>query len=223
MIIGIVCAHDEEVTLPEVVKSFRKASVPFIAILDQPTSKVRHILQGALETFEMPPGKDEHIYRWGQILELMEWALKRPHGFDWAWRVDADEIWPDIRPAVEKSEEEGCNVINFGICQHTPTTERIGDEQNFIDICPPALEDCSLYLAPYANGYQRAWSLGKNWTHGHGGHSIKRTDAKVMNTDILFDHYPAVDKETLRKKIARKCLEEEKKRGWHVQYQGIKV
>ena len=241
-ILGVIVAHDEVITIPEVIKCFRNNSIPYIAILDNPSPEIRWMLRHAIDTYEMPP-IIPHVYRWAEILQLMDWSIRRPHGYDWVLRIDADEIWPDVRKEVEEAENNGQDIINFGIKNFIPNLEKLPAGLNFIEHCSPAEPGDDLWLPERFTGpgngnlYHRAWSLRKPWLLYGGGHMINRsTNPKIGHADLLatqkkrtkeskliFNHYPAVSREALIKKVNRPLLEHEVKTGWHNQYNKVKA
>lgn len=223
-ILGLVIARDEEVTLPEIVSRFKSESIPFIAVLDNPTKSVRETLKGALDTYELPPfppGR-AHVYRWAEILRLVDFALRRPRGFTWAFRVDADELWPGVRKAVSEAAGAGADVISAGIRNHAPVEAELKSTHNLFKACPVAESGHPLYLPERGNHYHRIWRLDSGqWFFGAGGHQILGRERKVFESPLVFDHFPAVDLAALDRKISRLYLPGERKVGWHNQYDAL--
>jgi len=229
-IIAIVVAHNEEKTLPQVVINLRNQSLPFVAVLDNPTPRVREIMSGAFVTYETEPCQANHVYRWQKILNLIAEAADRQIKADWVFRTDADEFWtgrgqPDMRTVIERAENHGCNVVNFGIRQYAPRVQNYNPlECDPRDSCAVAPPGHVLYMRPFESKYHRAWKPRNGFdTIYYGGHVLVGKGVKPYESEALFDHIPFVDVDTARKKLYRNYTKIEIERKWHIQYKGIRI
>lgn len=218
-ICAIVVAHDEDQILPFAIASI---GLPYIAILDNPTAAVREATKGAWHIMETPPQKGPHVYNWQRILDMIKEAALFAHskGFQWVLRVDADEDWSGAIPAIEAAAAAGCNVCNFLIAQHSPLAEQASafNPQHQRRTQPGS----PIHLEPDGNFYHRAWAVdGNKFNIGAGGHVILRHEQRVHESGVYFNHYPAIDRQTLKRKATRAYNEEERKKGWHIQYDGL--
>lgn len=218
MICRILVAHDENLILSY---TLNQNNLPYIAILDNPTPEVKRLTSNAIATYETEY-QDEHIYNWQNILDLIKRAaLYAKHcGYSWVIRTDADECWAGVESVIKIAEDLGYNIVNFRIKQFEPLIEHV--EKFNINDQKQTDETSTIHLEPDGNYYHRAWKLDTDkFNLGGGGHLILRNGNKVYESEYHFNHYPAIDKESLHKKAERKYNETEKKKGWHIQYNGL--
>ena len=222
---GIVVARDERLTLPYAINSLH--GTDYIAVLDNPTGEVDNITGEAIHKIYAPKQDDQnHIMNWQVILDLIKQAalIARQRGYEWVIRIDADETWYGFDLAIYHAIMNQCNIVNYTIKQWKPNKELVtefdpGEDQDPCQIGDP------LYLAPDGNFYERAWQVDTdNFNLGAGGHQILRADRRVYQSLFDFNHYPAIDWQSFRKKLKRKYNQSEvKQKKWHIQYKGVEL
>ena len=218
MICGIVVAHNEDLILEHTLS---KLTLPYIAVLDNPTPRVRQLTSEAIATLEAPP-QEFHVYNWENILTLIKQAAlcAKISGYKWVIRIDADEDWTGVEDEILKADEQDYNIVNFLVEQYKPLKDIVS---TFTPEDQTATHDGdAIHLEPDGNYYQRAWKLDTDiFSLGGGGHVILREVAKVYQSEYKFKHYPAIDNAHLIKKANRIYNQEEKNKGWHIQYNWI--
>ena len=221
-LVGIIVAHDEDLILDNTIK---KWELPYIAVLDNPTDKVRELTKSSIHIIETEKQVGKHIYQWENILGLIKEAAlyARDKNFKWTLRIDADEDWQGAIEEIREADKQGFNIINFRIHQFKPLKDSVSvftpDDQQ------ETIEGDAIHLHEFGNFYQRAWKLDTdNFNLGGGGHVILRGGQKIYQANYRFKHYPANDKDSLTRKANRNYSTAEiKKRGWHIQYDEFKT
>ena len=219
-IAAVVIAHNEDKTIHQVLSSVRAWADSITMILDNPTDSVLAVSCSVDNVVCMPKSDGEHVYKWDDILRMIE-RVTSVMDADWIVRVDADEVWEGIYKEIVSADSDGANVCNFKIQQHAPKLESWDGIGNLDDICRITDPSDPLHLEPNGNRYERAWKQGGKITLGGGGHVILRKDKVLYESELSFKHYPAVDFDSLKKKIKRTYAESDLKKGWHVQYNAL--
>jgi GTP 3',8-cyclase len=147
---------------------------------------------------------------------------------DWFINADADEFrespWTGVSllDGIRRVDALGYNAIDFAVFDFVPTHDDLppgGDPREAFPFFEPG---------GYFNRLQiRCWKKpdGPVDLASSGGHEAAFPDRKVFPIRFLLRHYPFRGQAQAERKLFRerrpRYPEEEKKRGWHVQYNGI--
>jgi hypothetical protein len=165
-------------------------------------------------------------FEWGRILQRKA-ALARELDADWFIHHDADEFrespWSDLRlkGAIQRVDALGYNAIDFESLDFQPTHDRFrpGDDVR-------ASFPFYAKRAPYDGMQIRCWKKTADVDlASSGGHDAQFSNRRVFPLRFILRHYPIRGQAHGERKIFEerrgRFLEEERARGWHIQYDDV--
>jgi GT2 family glycosyltransferase len=185
--------------------------------------------RGLLDIETLPERRTESGgagFDWSAILRRKE-ALARELEADWFIHHDADEIrespWPSVtlRRAIQWVDTLGFNAIDFHVINFRPVDD--GYHRGL---------DPRIYFAYYEEGAAFDAVQLKCWkgrsepvSLAHGGHEVRFADRRVFPIRFLLRHYPIRGQTHGKRKVFEerraRFLDEERRKGWHLQYDCI--
>ena len=233
-IVALVSAFNEEDIIGEVIGALVQEGVQVYVIDNHSTDGTRSQVEAfigrgviGIETF--PPERPaDDAFAWAGILRRKE-ELAQSIAADWFIHSDADEFrespWPNetLQAGVERAAAAGYNAIDFEVLNFVPTT---GD--------PPAgsVRDRLVYHEPGQAFDRRQIKCWKRTDErvdlvSSGGHSVQFAGRHVCPIRFLLRHYPIRSQAHGERKVFRERLgrfsEEERNKGWHVQYDTLRA
>ena len=175
-------------------------------------------------SFALQSGGDQ--FPWAQILARKE-QLARELDADWFIHHDADEFrespWLhlNLREGIELVDRLGYNAIDFAVLNFWPTQDGFN-----------AASDIREFFHHYESGeafdhvqikcWKKTESLNLSST---GGHEAQFPMRRVFPVRFILRHYPVRSQAHGLRKVFEerksRFSEEERRRGWHVQYDAI--
>ena len=181
---------------------------------------------GAKITCERFPEKKPttHVYKWADLLARVG-VIAEKSGYDWIMHNDADELriapWKEVSfvDAVSYVDSLGYTAIDLTVADFRPTTEGFSvntDPENFFTHFE--LLDKGGYFTQI-----KCWkNVGKVDLVRTGGHHAEFENQRIYPIKFFTKHYPIRSSAQGNKKIFAERKEnfdpQEKKRGWHIQY-----
>ena len=165
-------------------------------------------------------------YEHGRIM-LRKQQLARELDSDWFIAHDADEIrespWVhlDLRQGIEQVDREGWNAIDFAVLNFCPTDDRFSPGADVREVFPyyePA--------GPWDRTQVKCWKRAPDVELvASAGHDVQFASRHVFPIRFILRHYPIRSQAHGVRKIFEerkpRFPDEERRQGWHVQYDGI--
>ena len=228
-IVAILAAFNEADIIEEVLTHLIEHGVQSYVIDNGSTDDTRRIAgalmgRGVIGIEEL--ANPASVFCWKDILARKE-ALARELRADWFIHQDADEFrespWDGVRlaDAIAAVDRAGFNAIDFGLYDFWPTT---GDSGT-----PERATAGLTHHTPGAafNRVQiRCWKRTDAVVDlvSSGGHEAAFAGRRVFPLRFVLRHYPIRSDAHGRRKVFDERLprftDEERQRGWHIQYDG---
>ena len=234
-VIAIISAYNEEDIIIPVINYLYMEGVDTYLIdnwsTDRTYERAKSLLgQGLIGIERFPKENPSLSYDWDDLLKRkVELANELEAG--WFIHYNADEIrespWQgtSLRDAIYKVESDGYNAIDFTIIDFPPTDNTYQDSTSLKD----HFRYCEFGKRPGHFIKISAWQKTgeKLDLSTSGGHEIKFNGRKVYPIKFLMRHYPIRSQSHGEKKVFEdrksRWNSEEKKKGWHKQYDGFNV
>jgi hypothetical protein len=236
-VVAIIAAYNEEDIIGQVVGNLVQQGVLVYLLdhgsTDRTVTEVEPFLGRGLIGVERFPGEgsgpgDPAPFPWTAILRRKE-VLGEVLDARWVIHHDADEFregpWSDVSlvDAIQRVDVLGYNAIDFELLNFWPTHDRfrIGDDprQAFGFYEPgPAWDRVQI----------KCWKKtgARVDLVSSGGHEARFPGRRVFPLRFLLRHYPVRGQAHGERKVFRERVPrfdpEERKRGWHVQYEGLR-
>lgn len=230
-VLGIITAYNEDDIVEQTVMHLLNQGVDVHVIENWSTDNTYKIVSKLARkhknvTVERFPAKKpkQHKYEWERLLEKVE-EVAELSKHDWVIHNDADEFrvspWKDVtlQEALTFVSSCGYSAIDFTIAEFRPTKDGYKGKEH---------PDAFFYNFEFTpiEGYFlqiKGWKYnGRVQLASSGGHSAEFPERKVFPFKFTSKHYPLRSVAQAKRKIFKDRLsrftEEEKKRGWHVQY-----
>lgn len=174
-----------------------------------------------------PAGEGPPPFDWEAILRRKEELAKELTG-DWFIHHDADEFreapWPGmkLRDAIRWVDSLGYNCIDFRVLNFPPLGNGF-EPGSAPDRAFTHWEDPVVYDTLQ----RKAWKAQKAPVSlaASGGHEARFPGRKVFPIRFLLRHYPIRSQEHGVRKVfderKKRFVDEERRKGWHVQYDAI--
>ena len=168
------------------------------------------------------------VFQWARLLSRKEQLSRELEG-DWFLHYDADEFrespWGhlDLRHGIELVDRLGYNAIDFAVLNFWPTDADVdvpGDVQRTLRYWEPA--------ASFDRVQVKCWKKTPAIDLvTSGGHDARFDGRSVFPIRFLARHYPFRSQEHGQRKVFAerkpRFVQEERARGWHVQYDGVEA
>jgi glycosyltransferase involved in cell wall biosynthesis len=230
-VVAIIAAFNEGDVIEFVVRDLIRQGVDVYFLDDGSTDDTvdiveRYLGHGVIGVEHLAdtlgsPSADE--FRWQRIL-LRKAQLARELSAHWFIHHDADEFrespWPHdtLKDAIHRVDALGFNAIDFALVDFFPVHDHFqpGSDvrEAFTVFAQPR---------PYDRLQIRAWKRNSLVDlASSGGHDVRFPDRKVFPVRFILRHYPIRGQSHGERKVFHerrgRFLEEERARGWHIQY-----
>lgn len=233
-VIALITAFNEEDIIVQVISHLAGQGVEVILIdnwsTDATVERASSLLgQGLIRIDRFPAGGPTSSFDLTALLQH-EADIAATETADWFIHHDADEIrrspWPDrtLREAFYLADHAGFNAVDHTQLDFQPTDDNFAPERT--------LEESFRYFAPasvIAQDYRvNAWKKTAAAVNldSSGGHSVRFEGRRVFPYNFLLKHYPIRSQAHGERKVLRerkpRWNPEERKRGWHFQYDHIR-
>jgi hypothetical protein len=179
-------------------------------------------------TYEQFPEKANNKFELAKMLTRVTEVAKSKPQYKWVMLNDADEIrwspWPgvNLQEAFSFIDSLGYSAADYTVFNFSPTKEGFSakhDPLNFFEYGE-------------FSGQEGHFVQVKSWKNNPeadlaptGGHHVAFPNQRIFPFKFLLGHYPIRSSQHGREKVFRerkaRFSEEERKKGWHVQYDGI--
>ena len=226
--LAIICSYNEADIIPWTVRHLKRQGCDVLVIDCQSTDGTADIAyrNGAvIDMYDVPP------VSWHALLGQVERRASQSTA-DWIVHCDADELrysdeWHEnLETLVEgfaRVQAAGYNAIDHTMLTFHPTTDSAGFD---------GTQDPEQYFRFYSGdplnqriGQVKAWrNLGLVSLAHSGGHQADFPARRVYPGRFLSKHYPIRSQAHGERKVfqERQWLDQQQgRRDWHVQYQGI--
>jgi glycosyltransferase involved in cell wall biosynthesis len=234
-ITAIVAAYNEADIIGQSVGDLVRQGIHVYVLDNLSTDGTRAALQpfaasGLIRVEQFPAGEvspsGAHRYEHGRIM-LRKQELACELDSDWFISHDADEFrespWThlSLREGIERVDRSGWNAIDFTVLNFWPTDDRA-----------EAGDDVRAAFRYYEAGGPWDRAQVKCWKKApdvelvsSAGHDAQFASRRVFPIRFILRHYPIRSQEHGLRKILEerkpRFPEEERQRGWHVQYDDI--
>ena len=227
-VVALLAAYNEADIIEQVIRDLIDQRIDIYFIDDASTDGTAAIAERFVGrgVIGIDRRNSPHAFEWQQILERKA-ELARELDADWFIHHDADEFrespWADLslQDAIRRVDALGYNAIDFESFDFRPTHDqfRQGDDVR------AAFPFCAR-RAPYDSVQIRCWKkTGAIDLASSGGHDAQFADRRVFPLRFILRHYPIRGQAHGERKIfgerRGRFLEEERARGWHVQYDDV--
>ena len=233
-VIALITAFNEEDVISQVISHLADQGVDVILTdnwsTDATVERASEWLgRGLLRIEQFPPtGRSDSFDLAAVLQHESELALSEPA--DWFIHHDADEIrqspWPakSLRQAFYVAELNGFNAVDHTQLDFHPVDDRFAPgeplETQFHYFSPAGVVARDYRVNAWRNTGQ-AVDLARS-----GGHAVEFASRRVFPYNFLLKHYPIRSQTHGEQKVLRdrkpRWNQEERKRGWHFQYDHIR-
>jgi Glycosyl transferase family 2 len=235
-VIALLAAYNEEDVIAQVVADLiaQGLHVYFIdhASTDGTRAEVEPFVgRGVVGIERYPddaglPAIERDRYAWEQMVARKE-QLSRELDGDWFLHTDADELrespWLDrnLLQGIEAVDRLGYNAIDFQVFNFRPTHDdfKKGDD---LRAAFPYWEPGEVYDAWQVKCWKKTPDIDlARW----GGHDARFAGRRVFPVRFVLRHYPIRSQAHGTRKVfgerKPRFVDEERQKGWHVQYDAI--
>jgi hypothetical protein len=228
----IVAYNEEDIIVPSITRLLDQGIAVHLVenwSTDATFDLAKTLSAHGLFTLErFPKDGPSHSYDWQALLQRVE-TVSRWMRADWFFFQDADEIryspWPglDLRTALHRVDAAGFNCVDHTLLDFHP-----------VDNSFPSGGDLEAHLHWFEFGHRpdhftqlKAWkNTGEPVSLADsGGHEIRFPGRRVFPYKFFSQHYPIRSQAQGEKKVFDRQARwnaEERAKGWHVQYDGIR-
>jgi hypothetical protein len=229
VVTAIIAAHNEEDVIGPVLADLAAQGIRFYVIdhasTDGTSAEVERFRRKGLVGTERLDGETFSLDRIIRRKEMLAGELET----DWVINADADEFrespWPGVGfvEALCEVDRLGYNAVDFAVVNFVPVKDGFSkgdDPREVFRFCEPG--------AVYDRLQVRCWKklpvpLDLVST---AGHEARFEGRRVFPLRFLLRHYPIRSQAHGERKVWRERVPrfapEERARGWHVQYDGLK-
>jgi hypothetical protein len=232
-VVAIVAAYNEADIIEQVVADLIEQGVQVYFLDDGSTDGTvaaveRFLGRGLLAVEPLRNGTNaDDRFNWARILERKA-AVAREVDADWFIHHDADEfresLWRGVPlgEAIARVDAAGYNAIDFASLDFWPTHDcfRPGDDVR-------AAFTRYAEREPYDRVQVRAWkrTSARVDLASSGGHDVQFPGRRVFPLRFISRHYPVRSQAHGTRKVLQerrdRFRDEERARGWHVQYDSV--
>jgi Glycosyl transferase family 2 len=230
-IVAIVSAFNEEDIIAQVVADLIRQRVSVYVLDDGSTDRTAAEVEPflgrgvvGLERFSQADVAGAGRYEWQRILERKA-QLAQDLDAEWFIHHDADEFregpWADIDLAtsIERVDRFGYNAIDFELLNFWPTHDNFKPGQD-------VREAFTRYEPgePWNKTQVRCWKKTTSAVDlaSTGGHEAIFPHRHIFPIRFILRHYPIRSQAHAERKVFEerrpRFIEEERQRGWHIQY-----
>jgi glycosyltransferase involved in cell wall biosynthesis len=231
-VVAIVAAYNEADVIRHVVGDLIEQGVHVYVVDDGSTDGTaaaikRYAGRGVIRVERLPPAGDGR-FDWTRILARKE-ALARELEADWFIHHDADEFrespWSGVPlgDALRRVDALGYNAVDFLSLDFWPTHDRFRAGQDPREAFTGYAE-----RGPFDRVQVRCWKKTDAPVDltSSGGHDAQFPGRCVFPIRFIARHYPIRGQAHGERKVfaerRRRYVEEERARGWHVQYDDVR-
>lgn len=230
-VVAIISAFNEGDVIQHVVKDLIEQEIGVYFLDDGSTDDTWAIVNqyvgrgviGVERLDETIGQRNAGEFRWERIL-LRKAQLAGELHADWFIHHDADEFrespWPQysLREAIRRVDAFGSNAIDFAAVDFWPIDDRFRPGTD--------VREALTFFAPsawYDRLQIRAWKAQPRVDLAStGGHEVRFPNRHVFPVRFILRHYPIRGQAHGERKVFHerrgRFLEEERARGWHIQY-----
>jgi predicted nucleic acid-binding Zn-ribbon protein len=233
-VVAIVAAYNEADIIAQVAADLIAQGIDVYVLDDGSTDGTAAAVEPlvgrgviAVEPLRARTAVEGDRFDWTRILERKT-ALAREIDADWFIHHDADEFrespWAGVplRDAIARVDAAGFNAIDFASFDFWPTHDRFRPGDDVRAAFTHVAE-----RAPYDRVQVRAWkrtSAAVNLASS-GGHDAQFAGRRVFPLRFISRHYPIRGQAHGMRKVMQERVgrfrDEERARGWHVQYDAL--
>jgi hypothetical protein len=232
-VIALISAYNEADIIETVVSDLITQGVQ-VYFMDDGSSDgtaaavERHLGRGVVGIERLSKDAASPRFEWERILRRKAELASSLEG-SWFIHHDADEFrespWAhlSLKDAIQHVDALGYNAIDFAGLEFWPVDGRFraGDDVR---------EAFTFYseLAPYDRVQIRCWKKTKEPVDlaSSGGHGVQFPGRKVFPVRFILRHYPIRGQAHGERKVfeerQNRFVDDERARGWHVQYDGLR-
>ena len=165
-------------------------------------------------------------FKWARLLARKE-QLARELDSDWFLHQDADEFrespWRhlDLRQGIELVDRLGYNAIDFAVLNFWPTHDGFDGRADIREVFQHFERG-----ADFDRVQVRCWKKAADVDlQSSGGHDVRFQSRRVFPLRFLMRHFPVRSQAHGHRKVFEerkpRFSDDERGRGWHVQYDGL--
>jgi len=234
-VVAIVAAYNEADVIDQVVGDLIEQGVQVYFLDDGSTDGTvaaveRYVGSGVLAIERRSDAARNGApapFEWERIL-LRKTELARTLDADWFIHHDADEFrespWSHVtlKDAIQRVDTMGFNAIDFASLDFRPVHDNFHAGDDVRAAFPFYAE-----RAPHDRVQIRCWKKTDNLDLAStGGHDAQFPDRRVFPLRFVLRHYPIRGQAHGERKVfherQNRFLEQERARGWHVQYDAVR-
>lgn len=232
-VLAIMHVFNEQDIIGDTVKHLLEQGID-VHIIDNwstdDTYKIIRSLASASKrvSYERYPDKPNKKFELAKLLARVTEVAKDKQEYKWIMLNDADEIrwspWRDVnlQQAFSFIDSVGYSAVDYTVFNFMPTKEGFGVGQDLI----------GFFEYGEFSGIAGHFVQVKSWKNNpeaslapSGGHHVNFTNLKIYPLKFLLGHYPIRSSKHAREKIFQqrktRFSTQERRKGWHTQYDDI--
>lgn len=229
-VLAVVTGHNERDIVPYTLRRLVDDGLEVVYVDNWSTDGTLDVVASEFSNFVRSvrfPETETKTYDWATLLSYVETVAKSSSA-DWVIHHDADEIregpWLGLglRDSIWNVDRRGFNAINHQVINFRPVSEKpdagqVGDPaETLVWWQHPSPRASPVHVKGWRNMGQRVRLVET------GGHEARFSGRRIFPYRFLLRHYPLRSPEHARRKIfserADRWNEQERKLGWHTQY-----
>jgi len=233
--VAIIAAYNEADVIEQVVRDLIEQGVQVYFLDDGSTDRTvaaveRFLGRGVLaieRRSDTARNSAPAPFEWERIL-LRKTELARTLDAGWFIHHDADEFrespWSHVtlRDAIQRVDALGFNAIDFASLDFWPVHDNFRAGDDVREAFPFYAEQ-----APHDRAQIRCWKKTADLDLAStGGHEARFPDRRIFPMRFILRHYPIRGQAHGERKVLQerqnRFLEQERARGWHVQYDAMR-